>query len=436
MRSNNGLTKDKIEAFPPPDKGSERYDEPDPVTANLYVRVGRRKKNFVFATRFGGAKNTTRHILGEFPTMSIEDARDIAEKWNRLLRNGIDPLEEETRLAREKDLIRRRTFRSVMEDFLADLPNREKNRHVDGDIDAIRFNLLDPSTNDFLDLPVSEVTDAHLGGMIEKIRDRPAPTQAIKIFSHIRMFYEWALASVRRTQYGLLTNACANMTLRQYRLSRKKRSRSLTANELRAYWRATLATPYPMGPYYRFVLMTGGRRKMEAAKARWCEMDFEARVWRIPDSKTGMEIIVPLPKEVIALLMELKSKLPPNHGEFIFSTSKGQKAINGFSRAMAALRQKFIEELMKIDPLAEVKEWVLHDTRRVVRTALAALGVPKEVAERVIGHGPADQDEAVYNQWEYIPQTMTALSLFNRKLLDVVEGRVADFVTGRFGDDE
>ncbi|MBY3181325.1 integrase family protein [Rhizobium laguerreae] len=435
MRSNNGLTYAKIDALRPPQKGEERYDEPDPVTPNLYVRVGRRKKNFVLAARFGGAKHSTREILGEFPKMTIETARAKAEKWNRQLRQGIDPIQEEIRVAREEDLRARRTFLSVMEDFIADLPNRERNRHVGNDIKLIRHHLLDPTTNGFLGLPISEVTDVHLSDILEAIRDRPAQTQAVKAFSLVRTFWEWALTPRRRQAYGLQGNPFANVTLKQLKLKRRTRKRTLDVDELRAYWRATLAMPYPMGPYFRFVLMTGGRRKSEAAGARWRDMDFETRVWTIVDSKTGMAIIVPLTKEVIALLEEIRSSQPPNHGEFIFSNRNGQKPINCFSRAMNALRTLFAAELRKIDPQAEVTGFILHDTRRVVRTALAALGVPKEVAERVIGHGP-EGIEAVYNQWEYIPQTMSALALFNRRLLDVVENRAADFVAGRFEDDQ
>ncbi|MBX5157595.1 integrase family protein [Rhizobium sp. NZLR8] len=435
MRSNHGLTYEIIEALPPPEKGAERYDEPDPVTPNLYVRVGRRKKNFVLAARFGGAKHSRREILGEFPAMDIETARAKAEDWNRKLRHGIDPLEEEIRVAREEDLRRRRTFLSVMEDFLDDLPNRDRNRHVDSDIKLIRHNLLDPATNRFLGRPISEVTDVDLSDVLEAIRDRPAPTQAVKAFSLVRTFWEWALTPRRRQAYGLQGNPFANVTLKQLKLKRRIRKRTLDGDELRAYWRATLAMPYPMGPYFRFVLMTGGRRKSEAAGARWRDMDVETRIWTIVDSKTGMAIIVPLAKEVIVLLEEIRSNQPPNHGEFIFSNTNGQKPINGFGRAMNALRTLFAAELREIDPQAAVTGFILHDTRRVVRTALAALGVPGEVAERVIGHGP-EGIEAVYNQWEYIPQTMSALALFNRRLLDVVENRAAGFVAGRFGDDE
>jgi integrase len=428
----NALTNESIDKLEARD---ERYDVTDPVTANLRVRVGRRKKMFVLSARFGNSKHSKREIIGEFPEMGIEDARIVAELWNRQLRQGLDPIEERIRSLREEGMKRRRTFVSVMEDFIADLPNRDGNRHVDQDIGTIRYNLLNPETNDFLNDPIVDVRTSQLGQLIAAVRDRPAPTQALKLYSLMRGFWEWAMAPERREEYGLTVNPFAGVTRKQLKLKNRTRTRSLNARELVAYWAATEDTPYPYGPYYRLVLLLGGRRKSELAKARWSEFDMRTRIWTINDSKTGMKILVPLTKVAIELLEEMRANQHPNHGEYIFSTTLGLKPINGFSKAMAALRKKFLKHLLKNDPAAETEGWVLHDTRRVVRTALAALGVPGEIAERVIGHGP-EGIEAVYNQWEYLNQTREALTLFTRRLLDVVNGRVADFVTDDFGDDE
>ncbi|NKM12081.1 DUF4102 domain-containing protein [Rhizobium laguerreae] len=434
MKRANALTDERIEALPAPAKG-DRYDVPDPVTANLRVRVGRRKKMFVLSARFGDAKHSKRQIIGEFPEIGIEDARAVAELWNRQLRHGLDPIEERIRRMREEGLRKRRTFVSVMEDFIADLPNRDSNRHVDHDIRQIRRDLLNPETNKFLQDPIVDVRTSQLGQLIASIRDRPAPTQALKAYSLMRGFWEWAMAPERREDYGLTANPFADVTRKQLKLKKRTRKRSLSAKELRAYWAATEETPYPYGPYYRLVLLLGGRRKNELAKAKWSEFDMRTRIWTIEDSKTGMKILVPLTKVAIRLLEELRANQHPNHGQFIFSTTLGLKPINGFGKAMAALRKKFVKKLLEIDPAAEIEDWILHDTRRVVRTALAALGVRGEVAERVIGHGP-EGIEAVYNQWEYLNQTREALTLFTERLLDVVNGRAADFVTDTFEDDE
>ncbi len=427
----NALTDEMIEKLVAKD---ERYDVADPVTANLRVRVGRRKKMFVLSARFGVSKHSKRQVIGEFPEMGIEDARAVAELWNRQLRQGLDPIEERIRLLREESMSRRRSFFSVMEDFIADLPNRDGNRHVDQDIKAIRYNLLNPATNTFLHDRIVDVRTSQLGQLIASIRDRPAPGQALKVFSLMRSFWEWAMAPERREEYGLISNPFEGVTRKQLKLKKRLRKRTLKASELRAYWEAAVETPYPYGPYFRLVLLLGGRRKSELAKARWSEFNMKTRVWTVKDTKTNMEIVVPLTKVAIELLEQLRADQHPNHGEYVFSTTLGLKPINGFSKAMATFREKVVEKLIQIDPTAKIEEWVLHDTRRVVRTALAALGIPGEVAERVIGHGP-DGIEAVYNQWEYLNQTRDALTRFTQRLLDVVNGVVADFVTDSFEDD-
>lgn len=68
--------------------------------------------------------------------------------------------------------------------------------------------------------------------------------------------------------------------------------------------------------------------------------------------------------------------------------------------------------------------WVLHDLRRVVRTALSALGISEQVAELVIGH----RKKRDYNQDSFRPQIRRALVLFTERLMEIVAGTATDFV--------
>jgi integrase len=47
--------------------------------------------------------------------------------------------------------------------------------------------------------------------------------------------------------------------------------------------------------------------------------------------------------------------------------------------------------------------WAPHDLRRTVRTQLAALGCPSDVAEAIIGHIQPGI-EGVYNRHDYAPE--------------------------------
>lgn len=81
-----------------------------------------------------------------------------------------------------------------------------------------------------------------------------------------------------------------------------------------------------------------------------------------------------------------------------------------------------------IDRESGVSDWVLHDIRRTVRTRLAALGVPREVSERVLNHA-ADRLERTYNTHSYKPEKRHALTLWASDLMRIVGSADGDAKT-------
>src|SRR5262249_450876 len=144
--------------------------------------------------------------------------------------------------------------------------------------------------------------------------------------------------------------------------------------ELGALWRATARLGYPDGPFYRILLLTG-QRKSEVAGARWSEFDLDKALWSIPPPR--MKIAppppVPLVPEVIAVLRELPRF---KRGDHLFSTTYGEKPINGFSKSKARLDGRMVDLLQEFardngdDDLGSVtlRPFVIHDIRRTVRT--------------------------------------------------------------------
>lgn len=428
-----GLTPERIAALSPPAKGG-RYEIPDGKTPNLFVRVGRLTKVFVLQTRIARRTNSNRIKIGVFPETTLERARAVAAEWNALIERGIDPREEDARREREEKLKKRRTFRSAMEDYIAWLPQRDFNRHVPEDIATLRREFLDPVRNPWMDGPIADVRESMVKELVKAIRDRPAQTQAYNTLSLVKRFFDWAVEE-HGDDYGLTADPIAGLTHKRLKLRRRKRKRSLDAVELRAYWMAAEATPYPYGPLYRLVVLLGGRRKRECSEMRWSEIDWARRLWIIPLERVKhgdelLELHVPLTKEAVALLEELRRNQPEGWGDCVFSTTNGQIPINGGSKAMAAFQSEMEARFQQLRPGAVMKGWVLHDLRRVVRTALSTLGVDDEVAERVIGHRRKED----YNQDKFRPQVRRALVLFTRRLLEVADGSAADFVADDLSD--
>jgi integrase len=421
MSRPRGITEERIANLHPARNG-KRYDFPDGCTPNLFVRVGARQKVFVLLGRFGGGKNPARRSIGAFPRISLAEARTIAAAWNALIERGLDPRKEQERTEEEKVLAERRTFASAMEDYVAYLPSRDENRHVVEDAKAIRRDILDRARNPWLGKPMGDVADVDVSTLVEAIRGRGSPAAAFTAFVHLKTFFSWAMEPNRRIAYGLSANPLRDLKPKVLGLRRRVRKHLIADHELQAYWKAAGRTPYPYGPIFKGALLTGVR-KTEFARMRWSEIDWESMLWTIPEerSKSGTVHLVPLSAAMLVLLDEVRRGQPPGHGDCVFSTTNGQIPVNGFSKATAAFRAEAEAALSEMRPQAVMRRWVLHDTRRVVRSALSALGVRREVAETVIGHGKRGI-EAVYNQYEYLAETRDALSRLADHLARVVAG--------------
>ena len=113
---------------------------------------------------------------------------------------------------------------------------------------------------------------------------------------------------------------------------KRVRTRVLDDAELAAVWQAAAKTSYPIGPYYRLLLLTGAR-KTEASGATWSEFDLDAGTWTVPEArfKSGVQHRIPLSTDAVELLRSL-----PRLGELVFSFD-GKKPINGFSKSKARI---------------------------------------------------------------------------------------------------
>lgn len=430
------LTDNLIAGLPAATKGT-RSEIRDDLVSGLSVRVtDKGKKTFVLVARFPGSQNPTRRAIGEYPALSLKEARETAKDWLLLLRRGLDPKEELERVKTENLRKRTNTFSAVVEDYLKDIPTRNRNRHAEQDAREIRRELLERKDragkvtwrNAWASKPVVDVTDADIAELIAAIRDRPAPGMAYNTWGHVKAIFSWAMGPERRQGYGLTINPTLNLQPKHFRLSKTISTRVLHPHEIRAYWAVAEATPYPLGPFYKLLMLTG-QRKSEVAEARWPEFDLKNKLWTVPPErfKSGQSHIVPLSDDAVALLEKLERFEGEDAGDFIFSTTKGKKPINGFSRAKSALDEAMLKLLKNDDPAALLPDWVFHDVRRTVRTRLSGLRINSEVAEMVIGHGKTGL-RRVYDQHTFEPEMREALDRWATALKQTVSPEPAENV--------
>jgi hypothetical protein len=259
------------------------FDTWDSIVPGLGVRTrsvtGRR--TFVLLARYPGSKNTTRRALGAYGELTLEQAREKARKWLELVRKGIDPAiaEEEDRQAALRQ--QANTFAAVAEKYLETkvIGKQRKGNDVARDFRGVFIAI-------WGERPITSIAKGEVVSLIEAIRDngtaatlaayrggradkRPAPGHARNLLGYLKTFFAWAAA---RDEFGLTASPCTFIKGADIIGIRESDDRTLDDAELRAFWRAATEMPYPFGPIYRLLLLSGLRLN-EVADAVWSEFD-------------------------------------------------------------------------------------------------------------------------------------------------------------------
>ena len=357
-------------------------------------------KSFVYLARFPGNPNPVRRWLGDYPTTSLADARAKAAEWDKLIAKGIDPRDEERRIAaaaeRERRLAKENAFELKAEEWL-DLRHVKEQRQYGNTSRWVRKELIPV----WAGTPIGEIHATDVEDVIKAIARR-SPSSARNVLVAAKSLFAWAC--------GVESPAAA---VKPTPIAGKKprRKRVLDDAEIRAFWDATEQLNYPFKQLYQILLLTGVRLR-EASEARWSEIDLENCRWIIPAErfKSDSEHLVPLTPAVMQILNDLPRF---KGGDYLFSASNGERPVQGFGRVKDRIDAAMIAEL------GEVKPWVVHDLRRVVRTGLAKLRISDIVAEMVIGHG-SSQLQRTYDLYQREPEMREALDLWAAKLRDIV----------------
>jgi integrase len=209
--------------------------------------------------------------------------------------------------------------------------------------------------------------------------------QAFNAFGYLRQVFNFAIGS---GEFDITASPFAALRQKDILGEKTSRNRVLDDAELVCVWNAALEMGYPWGDAVRLLILTGQRLR-EIADLSWPEIDLEQRLITIPGRrmKGGRAHEIPLAPLSLALLESL-----PQWTEgrcFALSNSNGKRSLAGFGRAKVLLDEK-----------SGVRDWVLHDLRRTMRTRLSALPIEDRVREAMIAHAAPGLHQ-VYDQHSY-----------------------------------
>jgi len=400
--SNESLTAKEVEHMKPREA---RYEVPagDPPGTYLVVNPSGAKS---WAFRYRWLGKTRKLTLGTYPKMKLAAARGAAEAAVANLDKGIDP----AAVKAEEDAREPRSVEAVTEEWLTRYvkPNTAEKSAIE--FERIVRREMQPA---WKHKRITDVTKPDVLKLLDTIVDRGASIMANRVYEVIRMFFNW---SVKR---GYLDKSPAAGT--EPPTVEKSRERVLSEVELTEIWTVLPALGYPVGPFVRFLLLTAQRRG-EGATMKWADVDLENAMWTLPAeapkqvNKAARVHDVPLSPAAVEILEQLPRFKYINDdgeevdGEYIWTTTSGRKAINGFSKLKTRIDSATLARRAKAGIKGNIADWTLHDLRRTATTHMAKT-VPPHVLAAILNHLPESVQgvTSIYNRFRYTEERRAAL---------------------------
>ena len=189
------------------------------------------------------------------------------------------------------------------------------------------------------------------------------PSHANKALTFLRRLYNWG------KQFDLLDGPNPTEHIPLYR--EYSRERFLSFDESRRFMQGLTFASVKLRAFILVLILTGCRRG-EARTMRWGDVDWEARLWRKPRTKSGVGHVVPLPTQVIEVLREL-----PRIDDWVFP---GRDAGKPWSTASIEDQWVLLRRRLGIDGVR------LHDLRRTCASYLAISGENLPTIQNVLNH--------------------------------------------------
>lgn len=371
------LTKRAIDDLRPGDTDQFYWDTD---VTGLAVKVSPKgKKTFMVQYRPGGRGTPTRKVfLGPYGVTTLHKAKIEARRILGLRAEGRDPALERKR-AKERSISDK--FSDVAAAFLAQ--HASQNRTV-----AETKRILDCDILPFWSKrSIHEIGKQDVHVLLDKVENRGSPVMANRLLAVLRKLFNWCVSR------GTISASPCDGIGAPHR--EKTRDRVLSDEELVALINGARQMGGGFGAIVQTLVFTAQRRN-EVSEMTWAELDLDNDLWTIPSSRTKNE-----KPHFVHLSCQAKAVLAtvPNLGEFVF-TSNGKTPFSGFSKSKK-----------RLDEIAGIEDWRLHDIRRTVTSGMARLGIAPHVADKILNHqsGTISGVAAVYQRHEFLDERRKAL---------------------------
>ena len=340
--------------------------------------------------------------IGEYPALTLVEAREKHQAARKLVKEGVNPT-----IQKKADLAVRQyesanTFAAVAQEWY-DLKSKPWSEGYANHVKVILTN----DINRFIgNLPIKDIKTPTVYDVIQRIEKRQAPTRAILARQIIGSVFKLAILT-HRAEFNVADPIKGEIARRVVE-HRKHLDNAALPDFLR---KLEDYTGHRTTAIALKLLLLTAVRPGELCGAAWSEFNFERAEWRIPGErmKMGKTHFVPLSLQATALLGELKELTGSCKHLFPAQGTKSQ------TTPVATLRNAIVK-------LGYGDKFSPHGARGTFSTMLNEAGFRPDVIECQLAHAERNKVRASYNQAEYLPERRTMMQQYADMLDELKAG--------------
>jgi integrase len=356
--------------------------------------------------------------LGTYPLISLAHARQDAQDAHRAISKGEDPSQTAKRRQRAVEEARILPLGKAIDDYLAKAASRFRNSKSD----EIRRRALLVLFAPLHAKDVAKITPADIADVLRLLK----PETASRAYTAIRAVFDYA--EVVLLPYGVTISNPAN-TRSLAALGWKRNSRKNHVPQPAVHYEHVPEVVSELRALdcddvrCLLLIIATGLRCGTVRAAKWADIDFTKRLWRVPpaDLKTGKDrdepFRVPLNNLAVDVLETMRER---SSSRFVFANSSGAPIGDGaITNLLRRLRRRHDQWR---DPNTK-KPFTAHGFRASLKTwsrearldpKLFGHIPPREIVEIILDHETGLEIERIYDRSDLLDAQRTMLDLWAR----------------------
>ncbi|MBS0217732.1 MAG: integrase arm-type DNA-binding domain-containing protein [Proteobacteria bacterium] len=323
--------------------------------------------------------------LGQYPAVSLADARIERDRMRAMLAGGANP----TTVARVERAARVEQTENTFGAIAAELLEKRVREGLSAGTAKREKRMIEKDLAGIAALPITVITAPVLLGELRKLERRGVVETAHRARGHAGLVFRYAIAT-GRASYNPAPDLAGALEQPQKQHFASVTEPARIGDLLRALY-GYQGTPVVMAALKLAPLVFV--RPGELRQARWADIDFGGAEWRYTTSKTGTPHIVPLSTQAWEILRELHPLT--GRGEYVFPGIRSPRRPMSENTITAALRYLGFDG----DTMTG------HGFRAMARTVLdEVLGFRPDFIEHQLAHAVRDPNGRAYNRTAHLSE--------------------------------